>query len=227
LGGNALTVIGITGPYASGKSTVAGELEKRGWYQIEVDKLGHLALESRREEVIRSFGAEILDRKDGGIDRRKLGSLVFADPEALARLETIVHPEMVRQTARIIEERREIIGKSPVAESRTHAEPPPGIIINAAILYKMGLDSYCDLVFWIDAPKIVRALRARRRDSLPWKEIFKRIRSQNSMNAQLEAGNVDMYRVDNRSLSAAVRRIDEILQGRVWSRTRPTSSSSS
>jgi dephospho-CoA kinase len=210
-----LTVIGITGPYASGKSSVAGELVERGWAQIEVDRLGHDALAACAREVIGEFGETVASDDGRAVDRRRLGSIVFSDPAALARLEAIVHPEMVRRTAELIEEHR----RGPSAE--------PGIIVNAAILYKMKLDALCDFVLWIHAPRFTRALRARRRDSLPWKEIFKRIAAQKDLDPQLVSGNVDMYRVDNRILSVALRRIDEILQVRVWNRTKPTSSSSS
>ncbi len=207
-----MTVIGITGPYASGKSTIAAEYQSRGWHHIEVDHLGHEALKNRREELVERFSDDILS--GGEVDRRRLGARVFSDPRALEQLEAIVHPEMRRRCA-------ELIG-----EYKQRMPEGPGVLINAAILFKMNLHPLCDFILWIDAPRLTRAFRARKRDKLPWSEVFKRIRTQNELKTQLAPQNVDMYTVDNRRKAEALRRIDEILQVRVWNRIRPTSSSS-
>lgn len=226
-----MTVIGITGLYASGKSTLARELEKQGWYQIEVDALGHQALEGRREALKKAFGPQILKPDGRSVDRRKLGSMVFADPEALKTLESIVHPEMKRRVREMISDWKDRVRSTGAPKSGVNgtgdpagksAGGPPGVIINAAILYKMKLEELCDFVIWVQVPLITRIFRARRRDGLTWKELFKRIRSQKSLNPQLVKQNVDMYKVDNFSRRAALKRIDDILQVRVWSKTRPT-----
>jgi dephospho-CoA kinase len=95
--------LGITGGIASGKSAVAGMLRGMGFRVIDADALGHTLIEPGTrafDEIVAEFGAGVLG-VDGRIDRRKLGSLVFADAEKLARLNAIVHPrveeEMVRQ----------------------------------------------------------------------------------------------------------------------------------
>ncbi|HEY2547864.1 MAG TPA: dephospho-CoA kinase [Candidatus Acidoferrum sp.] len=95
--------LGITGGIASGKSAVAGILRGMGFRVIDADALGHTLIEPGTrafDEIVAEFGAGVLG-VDGRIDRRKLGSLVFADSEKLARLNAIVHPrveeEMVRQ----------------------------------------------------------------------------------------------------------------------------------
>lgn len=94
--------IGITGGIASGKSAVAGMLRKLGFKVLDADGLAHTLIEPGRpayEEVLREFGTEVL-QADGRVDRGKLGALVFADKEELARLNAIVHPRVEEEMTR-------------------------------------------------------------------------------------------------------------------------------
>jgi dephospho-CoA kinase len=91
-------VIGLTGNIATGKSVVRKMLEHLGAYGIDADALAHRAIAKGApgyQPVVDTFGKWIL-APNGEIDRNKLGRLVFADPDALAKLESIVHP-LVRQ----------------------------------------------------------------------------------------------------------------------------------
>ena len=91
-------VIGLTGNIATGKSVVRKMLEHLGAYGIDADALSHRAIAKGApgfQNVIETFGNWVLDDK-GEIDRSKLGNLVFSDPEALSKLEKIIHP-LVRQ----------------------------------------------------------------------------------------------------------------------------------
>lgn len=87
-------IIGLTGNIATGKSTVLAYLRGKGAHVVDADKLAHRATlpdGPAYGAVVDAFGAEIL-RKDGTIDRARLGRTVFGDPGALRRLEEIVHP---------------------------------------------------------------------------------------------------------------------------------------
>lgn len=172
-------VLGISGTYCSGKSEVGRILkDSYGFEEIDVDSVGHEALTRRRDAVTAAFGEQVLS-SDGEVDRRMLGSVVFADGEKLARLESILHPEMVR-----------------VVSERVPEEEGRRTLINAALLVHMGLDTLCDAVLRVDAPVIVRMFRARRRDGLAWKDIFARIRRQGHVKFSSES--VDTYTVWNR-----------------------------
>jgi dephospho-CoA kinase len=86
--------IGLTGNIATGKSTALAFLAGKGAHIADADKLAHRTMEPdgpAYEKVLAAFGPEIAD-ENGLIDRGKLGAIVFADPEALKRLEAIVHP---------------------------------------------------------------------------------------------------------------------------------------
>ncbi|HET9906802.1 MAG TPA: dephospho-CoA kinase, partial [Anaerolineales bacterium] len=87
-------VIGLTGNIATGKSVVRRMLEHLGAYTIDADGLAHRVIAKGApgyQPVLDRFGTWLLE-SDGQINRNKLGRVVFADPEALAQLESIVHP---------------------------------------------------------------------------------------------------------------------------------------
>lgn len=187
-------VVGVSGKYCAGKSTVADLLEAEwGFLQIDVDALGHQALERRRDEVLSRFGSGIV--VDGRIDRRRLGGIVFGNPQALADLESIVHPEMIA-----------------MVEETIRREAERDVVVNAAILFKMGLDRLCDTVIWVEAPVLRRIFRARRRDRLPFLQILKRLNAQRGMKPQSSRGDVDIHTVRNSgNLEALKRRIGAVL----------------
>ncbi len=87
-------VIGLTGNIGCGKSTVATMLRELGAEIIDADTVAHQVMAPPGpvyDSIVREFGREIL-APDGSIDRRKLGQIVFADPAALRRLDSLVHP---------------------------------------------------------------------------------------------------------------------------------------
>lgn len=110
---NKLTVVGLTGGIASGKSTVAKIMRELNLPVIDADELGHMVLEpgmAAYERVLEEFGVRILGADGKTIDRQKLGALVFDDKEQRAILESITHPAiglLVQQGLKLIEERGE------------------------------------------------------------------------------------------------------------------------
>lgn len=107
LGGPDAPVVVLAGGTGTGKTLLADALAARGAFVIEADRIGHeLLLDAAvLTRVTAEFGASILDHS-GGIDRRALGSLVFGDPQARARLDRIVHPPLVAEIARRIDHLR-------------------------------------------------------------------------------------------------------------------------
>ena len=87
-------LIGLTGNISTGKSTVARMLADLGAEVIDADRVAHEVMRAgtlAHARVVEAFGPQVL-APDGEIDRARLGAIVFADPESLARLEAIVHP---------------------------------------------------------------------------------------------------------------------------------------
>jgi dephospho-CoA kinase len=88
--------IGLTGGIASGKSTVAARFRALGVPVVDADQLAREVVEKGSDglgEIVRAFGAEVL-AEDGTLDRKKLGALVFDDPDARKQLERITHPRI-------------------------------------------------------------------------------------------------------------------------------------
>ena len=103
-----MKVIGLTGGISSGKSTVSGFLAELGAVVIDADKVGHEVLgtsDEVRRELLATFGWQIMTPA-GDIDRKKLGEIVFDDPESLARLNQIMHPRMHDMVKAKLEEYR-------------------------------------------------------------------------------------------------------------------------
>jgi dephospho-CoA kinase len=96
-----MRLYGLTGGTASGKSEVAKQLAAHGLPVLDADQIGHELIAPGGpavEAVVDAFGEDILTQ--GVIDRTKLGALVFADSEARARLNAIVHPAIRREIGR-------------------------------------------------------------------------------------------------------------------------------
>jgi len=172
-------LIGLTGKYCAGKNHTAAILEKRGLPVLDVDKLGHTALEFKKNEVFSRFGDEVRN-SDGSVNRRRLGEKVFGKKDEIIALEAIVHPQTDRMTMEWISSQN---GKT--------------CVINAALLHKTAVFGRLDCVLLVTAPFLVRLLRAKHRDRLPWISIFKRLMSQKRFTLQYLAGNADIYIVEN------------------------------
>ena len=183
-----MTVVGVTGTYCSGKSSVTGILVERGFREIDVDRVGHEALAGESARVIEAFGP-VVRADDGGVDRRALARVVFRDRQALSRLESILHPVMVSLVRERVEEARTSAASGPGA--------PVGVVINAAILFRMGLDSLCDRVIYVTAPFRVRWRRARSRDGATLIDVIRRLRSQSDVRPQFSRSGADILTVEN------------------------------
>ena len=172
-------LIGLTGLYCSGKNHIAALLERRGLPVLDIDKLGYIAIENKKADICARFGTEIQNR-DGSINRRLLGNKVFGKEDEMNALEAIVHPEADRLTGEWI-----------AARSGNHC------VINAALLHKSTLFGRLDGIILVSAPWLIRLIRAKRRDKLPWPAIVKRFASQKQFTAQYSAKNADIYKVEN------------------------------
>ncbi len=166
-------IIGVAGEYCAGKSTVGQILIEKGFEEIDVDSLGHAAREAMSETVLNTFGT---------LDRRELGRIVFSHPEELKKLESILHPWMIRETEKQVEKIRAGNGNG---------------VVNAALLYPMGLFRLCDTVFWVKAPVWKRFFRARQRDGLDLPGFIRRIRSQKKVYPQKDQEVVDIIDIVN------------------------------
>lgn len=129
--------IGLTGPIGCGKSTVASWLAGYGLVVIDADDVARDVVEPGTPgfaSVVEAFGRDLV-QLDGSLDRAALGRAVFADPEALRRLERIVHPAV----------RPKILEQVLAAD----AANAPGVVIEAIKLVEGGLATFCDEIWLV------------------------------------------------------------------------------
>jgi dephospho-CoA kinase len=192
-------VIGLTGGIGSGKSTVSDMLRAKGAAVIYADQVGHEVYQSGTavwDEIVAAFGRQVL-AADGQIDRRKLGSIVFADPEARRQLNAITHPPMRRLMAERLDElRRQGVRVA---------------VLEAALLIEAGWVDLTDEVWLVLAPPAVAAQRLVERSGLSREDADARIASQLSNEERLE--HADVVIDTDCSLEDVARRVDELWEG--------------
>ena len=162
-----MTVIGLTGGIASGKSTAAGWLKEFGAVVIDADRLGHRVYEPGTpgfEAVVNEFGHDIV-AADGTINRQLLGGKVFGRPDQMKRLTDIVWPE-IRRLAR--EEVTEIKRR----DRRSH------IVLEAAVLVEANWFDLVDEVWVVTVEPEVARDRLMARNGLTEQQAQSRIDSQ-------------------------------------------------
>ena len=158
-----MKTIGLSGKYCAGKDVCARLFQERGYMVVDVDKVGHAVLNETSSELVAAFGSKICSQ-DGKIDRKRLGSIVFADKNQLRLLESIVHPRMVVACLRLKE--------------RYEKEGVKVLVFNAALLHRMGLDRFCEVVCYVQAPIWIRFKRAMNRDGSTAISFIRRLLSQ-------------------------------------------------
>ena len=144
-------VIGLTGPIASGKSTVAELLRQRGADVIDADRVYRSLLQPGSglwRQVVARFGPEIVG-PDGEINRAALGGVVFADPEALADLDRITHPAVVAEV-----------------RTRIARSTAPFVVLEAIKLVQSGLASDVDALWFVTADPETRRHRLMSRSGM-------------------------------------------------------------
>ena len=174
-----MKVIGLTGGIASGKSTAAMHAGQLGAHVIDADKLGHRVYEPGTPgfvKVVETFGEDIVDA-DGNIDRRRLGSKVFADPAELKKLTDISWPQ-IKQYAR-----DEI-------ESLARSDSNNVVVLEAAVLLEAEWQDIVDEVWTVFVPPKIAIERATSRDAIEASAIQERIDAQLSNEERLAKSDV-------------------------------------
>lgn len=162
----ALHVFGLTGGIGTGKSSVASLLRERGVPVVDADELAREAVlpgSPGLAQVVAAFGAEVLE-PDGSLARKRLAALVFADPAARKRLNSITHP-LVRQ----------------LSQQRFAALEQQGVTLAAydvPLLFEVGLDQLLKPSVVVSASEEQQLRRLMLRDGLTETEARARIAAQ-------------------------------------------------
>lgn len=168
--------VGLTGGIGSGKSAAAALLAGHGAVIVDADLLARQAVEPGSQglaEIVDQFGAAVLT-DSGELDRAALGEIVFADPEARARLNAIVHPR-VRELA---------------AQAEQAAGPEAVVVHVIPLLVETGQQEAFDLVVVVDVDPDRQVRRVGRRDGLSAAQVEARMAAQASREQRLAAADV-------------------------------------
>ncbi len=188
-------IIGLTGNIATGKSVVRKMLEHLGAYGIDADALSHRAMALGApgyQPVLDTFGRWIL-APDGQIDRSRLGRVVFSDPHALQRLESIIHP-LVRQAVDIL-----------IRRSKQQV-----VVLEAIKLLESPLRQGCDVIVVTCASPAVQLARLMQKRGMSEESARQRIASQPSQEEKMAAANY-IIRTEN-SFEDTWRQVDTTWQ---------------
>ena len=200
-----MLVIGLTGGIGTGKSEVARLLGSLGAAPINADQIGHEAYTPHSETwnlVVDAFGEGIL-QESGEIDRRALGGIVFSDPEEMAKLNAIMHPQMASMVTDRIDSLR--------------GDGAEVVVVEAAVLFEAGWETLVDEVWSTDSPveTVVQRLQAAR--GISPEEARKRIDSQ--MDREERLGRSDVVVDNSGDVARLERTVRELWQSRVNGRT--------
>ncbi len=164
-----MRLIGLTGGIASGKSAVAARLAAHGAVLIDADELARRVVqpgEPAYDEVLRRFGRDVV-AADGGLDRARLGAIVFADADARADLERITHPHITALMQREL--------------AAAVARDAAVVVVDIPLLFETSVQQRFEGVLLAYAPRAVQLQRLMARDGLPPAAAAQRVDAQMSI----------------------------------------------
>lgn len=193
-----MNLVGLTGGIASGKSTVAIILESLGAAIVNADTLSREVVEPSRDawkEIVAAFGAGVL-QPDQSLDRQKLRTIIFNNPDARRKLEAIIHPRV-----RALAEKR----------IREHTAAGYGVIVyEVPLLFEGNLHDWLRPVILVACDVDTQLQRLQQRDGLDRAQAQKHIDAQMSL---AEKRRLADYVIENNgSLDELKRQIEAVLE---------------
>ncbi|RLB19867.1 MAG: dephospho-CoA kinase [Deltaproteobacteria bacterium] len=192
-----ILLLGVTGGIATGKSTVASMLEALGAFTIDFDILARKVVEPGSpafEEIVQYFGKGIIG-PDGSLDRRRLSTIVFQDPQKRKILESFTHQ-------RIVDAFIEQAGKI----ARTN----PEAILQAVIplLFEVGLEYLVDKTLVVYTPQRTQIQRLVKRDKISQKQARQILKAQIPIDEKLRRADFIIY--NDRSLEETKKQVIDL-----------------
>jgi dephospho-CoA kinase len=166
--------VGLTGGIAVGKSTVVATLAEAGAVCYDADRIARSVVEpgaAGLEAVAAEFGPGVL-ASDGSLDRKALGAIVFADAERRRRLEAILHPLIIAEQDRLVEE---AIARDPKAI----------VVVDAALMIESGGYKRFDTLVVVFCEPEIQLARLMARDNLSREEAGRRVAAQMAQSEKL------------------------------------------
>ena len=143
-------VLGVTGPSGAGKGTVCEILKEHGYYHIDTDRLVPGVYPQALPELIAAFGPQVAT--DGNINKKVLAKVAFASPEATNKLNSILHPLIMKRVEELIHQ--------------AEREGFRAVAVDGAALLEAHGERVCDKILCVISPKRERLRRVIQRDSI-------------------------------------------------------------
>ena len=162
-------ILGLTGSIATGKSTVSLMFDDYEIPVIDADKVARQVVvpgEQAYNEIVKEFGEDIL-REDKMLDRKKLGSIVFADEEKRKKLNNIIHPQIRKK---MLHDRDQLVEQGEKC-----------VVLDIPLLFESELTHFVDKVIVVYADPKIQLERLMERDESTEEEAKQRINSQMSI----------------------------------------------
>ncbi|MFH1269938.1 MAG: dephospho-CoA kinase [Candidatus Omnitrophota bacterium] len=197
--GKKRIILGLTGGFGSGKSTVAAFFRPCGAKIIDADRIARGLIRPGNKiykKIIHAFGRGIL-KANNTIDRNRLAGIVFNSKPLLKRLNKIVHPEVIR----II--RKEVKG------SRSSK-----IVLDAPLLIEAGLEKMADKLIVVTITREEQIRRVRRKTGLSREDILKRIKAQIPQNVKSRFA--DFVIDNNGTIRKTKEQMEQIIRRLLW-----------
>jgi dephospho-CoA kinase len=175
-------IVGLTGGIATGKSEAARYFEILGMYVIDADAVSRELVAKGApllDELVKTFGNDILCF-DGTLNRKKLADMLFSSREIKLKIEKILHAHIIFRINAVILQN---VSKY-------------DILIDAPLLFEVGLNEVCDKVVVVHVPYEVQVVRLALRDKVDYCQVKKRIDSQMPIIRKIEAAD---FSIDNTS----------------------------
>ena len=193
-----MKLVGLTGGIASGKSTVAEILKRQGAAIINADVLAREVVEPDRQawtEIVNTFGTAVL-QPDRALDRQKLRAIIFDDPAARKKIESIIHPQV-----RALAEQR----------IREHAAAGYAVIVyEVPLLFEGNLQEWLRPVILVACDVDTQRKRLQSRDNLSAVQAQKHIEAQMSLEEKRRLA--DYVIENNGSLEDLERQVQAVLE---------------
>jgi dephospho-CoA kinase len=167
-----MTVLGLTGTFGSGKTSVARMFESLGAVVIDADKIAKEVVSrgsSALREITKTFGEGVL-LSDGSLDRKKMRSVVFGDSEKLRNLNDIIHPRVRKREIELLEQYKE----------------HPLVVLEVPLLLENRMEALVDKIAVVTISDEKRLERLRRRDNSDPETVERIVRSQWSQEQKVQ-----------------------------------------
>lgn len=195
-----MKIIGLTGGFGTGKTFVSSILRSLGAKVIDADKIAHDCLKKNgpvRRKVLKAFGRGVLS-SGGSIDRSKLAEKVFGSRKKLAKLERIIHPEVIRSIMAGIARAR--FGQT--------------VVIDAPLLIEAGLDRIADTIIVVKTSRSRQIARCMKKFGMDRRDVERRIAGQIPLNKKVRMA--DFVIDNNGTMSETRKKTENVWREIVW-----------